>query len=191
MKRLIHFSSVAVLLVVCAACSTLSVSTDFNPAYDFTNLKTYAWLDDGSVPSNDARINNDLIVGRVRKAVERELTAKGYAKAEAASADFMVSWLGAINKKLQIDTIDHFYSPYGYGPLYHDPYWGGGMRTTTAREYEEGTLIVDILDHKQRKLIWRSTGKDRIGSNKDPETVTKNINEAIKTIMKDFPAVMQ
>lgn len=187
MKRLIHFGCITVLLVICGACSTLRVSTDFNPAYDFISMKTYAWLDSGEKPGTDARINNDLIVDRVRAAVERTLAAKGYVKTEAVSADFMVSWFGAINTKLQLDSIDHFYSPYGYGALGRDPYWGGGMRTTTAREYEEGTLVVDILDPKQHKLIWRGTGIERLGTNKDPEAVTKRINNAIAAIMADFP----
>lgn len=191
MKRLIRFGCIAVLLALCGACSTLSVSTDFNPAYDFTSLKRYAWLESGEQPGTDARINNDLVVDRVRAAVERDLAAKGYVKSDAGSADFMVSWFGAINKKLQVDSIDHFYSPYGYGALARDPYWGGGMRTTTAREYEEGTLIVDILDPKQHKLIWRGTGSDRLKNNKDPEAVTKRINDAITAIMNDFPPLQK
>jgi hypothetical protein len=191
MKRYPHFSFVVVLLFVCTACSTLSVNTDFNPAYDFTKMKSYAWLENASVPSNDARINNDLVVDRVRAAVEKNLATKGYVKTEAASADFMVSWFGAIDKKLQVDTIEHFYSPYGYGALCRDPYWNGGMRTSTTREYEVGTLVVDILDPKEYKLIWRSTGKDRLKSKKDPEAVTRGINEAISAIMKDFPVAVQ
>jgi len=191
MQRYIYFSFVVFLLFVCTACSTLSVNTDFNPAYDFTKMKSYAWLENGSVPSKDARINNDLVVDRIRAAVEKNLAAKGYIKTEAASADFMVSWLGAIDKKLQVETIQHFYSPYGYGALYRDPYWNGGVRTSTTREYEVGTLVVDILDPKEYKLIWRSTGKDRLKSKKDPEAVTKGINEAITAIMKDFPVAAQ
>ena len=187
MKRFIRFGFIAVLLVICGACSTLSVNTDFNPSYDFTQLKTYAWLDNGPLPSCDARINNDLVIDRIRAAVERTLAAKGYVKTENGAADFMVSWFGAIDKKIQLQSIDHYYSPYGYGALYRDPFWGGGMRTTTAIEYEEGTLVVDILDPVQHKLMWRGTGIDRLSGNKNPEEVTRNINTAIAAILADFP----
>lgn len=187
MSRFIRFGFLAVLLAICGSCSTLSVNTDFNPTYDFTKLKTYAWLDNGQVPSSDARINNDLIVERVRAAVERTLAAKGYVKTESASADFKVSWLGAIDKKLQMESIDHFYSPYGYGALARDPFRSGGVRSSTVREYEEGTLIVDILDPAQHTLIWRGTGMDRLGGKDDPEAVTQGINSAIAAILADFP----
>ena len=198
MKQFVRFGFVAVFFVICVSCSTFNVNTDYNPAYDFTKLKTYAWLDNTKAPGSDARINNDLVIDRVHAAVERTLAARGYTKTSSASADFMVSWLGAIDKKLQTQSIDHFYSPYGYGALARDPYWGGSaMRTTTTSEYEVGTLIVDILDPAEHTLIWRGTGKDRLrGTGKDrlrgtgdPEKISKRINEAVTAIMKDFPPV--
>ena len=176
------------LVLLCSACSTLSVNTDFNPEYDFTWLKTYAWLETDSAPSGDTRINNDLVAARVRNAVEKSLEARGFVKADSSSADFRVSWHGAIQKKLQVDTIDHFYSPYGYGALYRDPFMGGtSMRTSTAREYEVGTLVVDILDPIHHKLIWRGSGSDRLGDGTDPEKSTQKINAAVSAILKDFP----
>ncbi len=186
MNRLIFFGFVAVFLSISSGCSTISVTTDYNPNFNFTALKSYAWLDNGQVPSADARINNALVIDRVRKAVEQVLAARGYVKAEGGSADFMVSWLGGIDKKIQMQTIDHFYSPYGYGALHRDPFWGSSMRSTTAYEYEVGTLIIDILDPNQHKLIWRGTGEDRISGNKNPEELEKGINGAVTAIMKDF-----
>lgn len=176
------------LLFVCTACSTVSVNTDFNHAYDFTQLKTYSWVNDGKSPSRDTRINNDLIIDRVCSAVESNLAARGFVKANGKTPDFQVSWHGAIEKKLQVETIDHFYSPYGYGSLYRDPlYAGRSMRTSTAREYEVGTLIVDILDPVEHKLIWRGSGSKMVSSESDPEKITKKINEAVGAILKDFP----
>lgn len=183
-----NFALAALLFFLCGACSTVSVNTDFNPDYDFTQLRTYAWLDDGKDPSSDTRINNDLVIDRVRNAVEIALGARGYVKTDAGSADFKVSWHGAIKRKLQVETIDHFYSPYGYGALYRDPFMGGSaMRTSTIREYEVGTLIVDILDPVQHKLVWRGSGSDRLSSDADPEKATTRINEAVAAILKDFP----
>ncbi len=187
MKLLSRLGTIVALLVFCGACASLRVSTDYNPAYDFTKFRTYSWLDNGNAPSSDARINNDIVVARVRAAVEKTLATKGYTKVEPDAADFMVSWLGTINKKLRIDTINHFYSPYGYGTLARDPYWSGGMRTTTATEYEEGTLIIDILDPVQHKLIWRSIGTDRLKTGTDPTKANSEMDTAVATIMAKFP----
>lgn len=187
MKMLSRLGTVFALLVLCGACASLQVSTDYNPAYDFSKLKTYSWLDNSTTPSSDARINNGIVVARVRAAVEKNLAAKGYTKVAPGTADFVVSWLGDINKKLRIDTINHFYSPYGYGALARDPYWGGGLRTSTATEYDEGTLIVDILDPVQHKLIWRSIGTDRLKTGNNPAKANSAMDAAIATIMARFP----
>ena len=176
------------MLLLCSACSTISVNTDFNPTYDFSSLKTYSWVNDGAAPSRDTRINNDLIIDRVRSAVEADLAAKGFQKVEGRDADIQISWHGGIEKKLRVDTIDHYYSPYGYGALYRDPFWNGRtMRTSTAREYEVGTLIIDILDPAKNKLIWRGSGSKTLPSESNAKDTTKRINEAIAAILKDFP----
>ena len=179
------------LLLFCTACSGISVNTDFNPAYDFTQFKTYRWVDDGTAPSTDTRINNDLIIDRVRSAVEANLAARGFVQADDKAADFQISWHGAIERKLRADTIDHFYSPYGYGALYRDPFWAGGstMRTTTVREYEVGSIIIDILDPVGHRLIWRGSGSKVLSGKSNPEKTTQKINEAVAAILKDFPPV--
>lgn len=181
---------VVLLVFLGGACSTLTVNTDFNPAYDFTGLKTYAWVENGKVPSADTRLNNDLIIDRVRSSVETNLARRGFVKTNDPSADFQVSWHGAISKKLQVESIDHFYSPYGYGPLYRDSFrHGSSMRTSTVREYEVGTLIIDILDPVKHKLIWRGSGSDRLSGETNPDQATRKINEAVTAILKDFPPV--
>ena len=52
---------------------------------------------------------------------------------------------------------------YGHGPAYG---WGGGMSTshTTYSEYDYvvGTLIIDIYDAKEKKLVWESVAKGTI-----------------------------
>ena len=181
---------VSFLLLMCAACSTVNVNTDFNPAYDFSQLKTYNWVENGKVPSTDTRINNDLIIDRVRRAVEANLASRGFVKSNAKPTDFQVSWHGTIERKMQMETIDHFYSPYGYGALYRDPFWSGPtMRSSTVREYEVGTLIIDVLDPLHHKLIWRGSGSKMLSSSSNAEDTTREINEAVSVILKDFPPV--
>lgn len=48
-------------LFLLVGCTTLTVQTDYETTYDFSTLKTYAWLE-GKPPSNDIHINNSLII---------------------------------------------------------------------------------------------------------------------------------
>jgi hypothetical protein len=176
------FSCLLVAAVLLASCSTLEVSTDYNPGFNFASLKTYEWLPQENPATSDIRINNSLINDRVTAAVENNLDAKGFRKATEGTPDFYVTWLGAIDQKMRIDTINQYYGSYGYGGCC----WPGYARTYIS-EYEEGTLIIDILNPVDHKLLWRGTGRDYIREMQTPEEITRNINEVVVKILAGFP----
>ncbi|MEE9264899.1 MAG: DUF4136 domain-containing protein [Vicinamibacteria bacterium] len=48
-----------------------------------------------------------------------------------------------------------------------------------------GTLVVDIWDASTKKLVWRGTASKTLSD--DPSKSTKNINEAMAKIFKEYP----
>lgn len=176
--------ALCVVSLFVVSCATLQVAVDYNPDFDFGSIGTYAWLPHESPPGTDLRINNALINDRVVAAVDARLEAKGYRKTDAGTPDVYVTWLGAIDRRIRMDTINNYYGPYWYGS--RGCCWGGPRRTLVS-EYEEGTLIVDVLNAVDRKLVWRGTGSDYIRTMKTPEETTRNINAAIAGILADFP----
>jgi hypothetical protein len=71
-------ASLALLgLALCVGCSTLRVTTDFDPGVEFGGFGRYAWLPDGPAQGKDPRLHNDLIDARVRGAVDRVLAERG------------------------------------------------------------------------------------------------------------------
>jgi len=183
MTRL-HRLLLPLLILLLAGCSTLSVQTDYDPEYDFTRLKTWTWVK-GRKPSDDVRINNDLMRKRIERAISAVLAARGYRYAEKGPADFQVNWFGAIDRKIRYETISHFYGTLGYGP-YYGGYWPAYTQTYPV-EYEEGTLIIDILDGKTHKLVWRGVGSDYVTEHKNPAELDKGIREAVEKILAGFP----
>ena len=73
---------------------------------------------------------------------------------------------------------------YGYGPGYG---WGGGHSTTSIQEYDYnvGTLVCDVFDKKDEKLIWEGIGTGEI--NENPKNRDKNIPKTVQAIMSKFP----
>jgi hypothetical protein len=55
---------------------------------------------------------------------------------------------------------------------------------TTAHTYEQGTLIVDIWDAKDKKLIWRGTATAVVPE--DPEKSAKLINKMLKKMIAKY-----
>jgi hypothetical protein len=184
MKTLINIAIFS--LFILAGCSTMSVQTDYETTYDFSTLKTYAWLD-SKEPSKDIRINNSLIINRVVNAVDSSLQSRGYTLVDKDEADFYVNWFGGLENKMRVETINTYYGDMGYG--YRD--WGyrsrwPGSRTYTY-EYQQGTLIIDIADSKSKQLIWRGTGKEYFEEKETPEQITADIKQAVDTILNQFP----
>lgn len=182
MKNLIKTSVLGLFLLT--GCTSLMVQTDYDTGYNFSKLGTYAWLED-KAPGDDIRINNSLIIKRVVNAVNHDLQSRGYKLVSPDKADFLVNWFGYIRDRIQQETIDTYYVHPGYTTIRE---YSGFSRTYTY-EYQEGTLIIDVLDGKSRQLIWRGTGQDYLAENETPEQITDRINRTVSGILKSFPPV--
>lgn len=180
MKKVI----IGLAVLALSACSSMKNSWDFDPGVNFTQYKTYAWV---VKKTDDAGYHLDgLMDQRVRDAVNTQLSQKGFTKADAASADVLINYLTKVDKKINVDT---FNTNFGYNPYYGPGWgWGGNMQTqTTVREYEVGTLIIDMVDNKTGKLVWRGSVADTIRDKNTPEERVAIINEAITNVMTNYP----
>ena len=159
----------AILLV---RCSTISVMQDYDPEYDFSKLKTFGFL-----PIPEEAGIDQLNANRFGDAIKNEMTAKGYTVSE--NADFGVALLFGKQTKTNITS-------YGYG---YGPYWGryGGTTNVDVSQYDEGTLIIDVIDMNKKELVWRGTGTGVIDPNATVEERTANINNAVAQILAQFP----
>jgi hypothetical protein len=176
-----HRLLLALLAAVAAlACSTLKVSDDYDPAIDFAKYHTYAWLAEAPTPTGSPRLDSPLLHDRIRKAIDQSLEAKGYQRTE--HPDFLVRFDLTSQRKLDVSTYNSgFYRGYGY--------WVS-IPQTEVREYEEGSLIVDILDEPQKKVVWRGIGQRRLrgeGAPTDPEELQKRADEVADAVLATFP----
>ena len=87
MKKVI----VGLVALALSACSTLKTSSDYDPAANFNDVKTYAWI---VKKTNDTTYHLDgLMDQRIRAAVDSQLSAKGIILTDAATADVLVNYL--------------------------------------------------------------------------------------------------
>jgi len=180
MKRMI----VVLTAMALSACSSMKTSSDYDPAANFSDVKTYAWV---AQKSQDTSYHLDgLMDQRVRAAVDTQLSLKGVTLSDPQTADILVNYLTKVDKKINVDT---FNTHFGYNPYYSSP-WGmsGSMHTqTTVREYEVGTLILDMVDRETGKLIWRGSVADTIRDQNTPEERVEVVNKAISEMLLNYP----
>ena len=58
---------------------------------------------------------------------------------------------------------------------------------TRVRQYEEGTLVIDVADAREKELTWRGVGKGRLSRNPTPEQITADVDTAVEQIPSRFP----
>ena len=174
---------VGVLLL--AGCAT-PIEVDYDTQRDFTRLHTYAWLNPpAELRRQDPVLYNSLTENRIRNAGDRILTARGLRRADPAAADCLVTY--HLNVEQRIES-DHFGYGFGYGWDHYGMMAGTG---NDIRQYEEETLMVDLLDAHSRELLWRGAitePRDRYLSPKEREA---RILRQMHEILAKYPPKAQ
>ena len=178
------------------ACSSITVSTDHAPI-EFSGFKTYAWLHSGVTEENGK--SNDIIDGKVKSIVDADLESKDFAKVDKDSADFHVNYHITTQEKTDIKTYISYggyypgYRSYGaYGPSRNYAYYDSRMamppiQEAVITEYVQGTLIIDVIDPKTNKLIWRGTAGKHLDEGATPKEREKVIKGVVSKLLAQYP----
>ncbi|MBW1982080.1 MAG: DUF4136 domain-containing protein [Deltaproteobacteria bacterium] len=165
------------LLVLCG-CSTLAVQTDYDQTISFSRYRTYNWAPGTEAEQREQLLQEDPFLDeRFRRAVERELQARGFSKQESGTPDFLVSYHASSTTKTgYIELADYRgLGHYRYRAFYM-PY-----------EYNEQTLVLDILDAVSGKVIWRGSATDELSPSSTPQAKEKEIHRAVRRMLARFP----
>jgi len=167
------------ILIIAASCSSVKVSSDFDKTAGFTSYKTYAFTNEAKALPGI----NDLNKNRILTAVETELAAKGFSKAES-NPDVLID-IQLKGEQKQTATANTS-GGYGYGYRYG---MGGGMSTTTINyeTYVDGTLFVDMIDAKKNQLVWQGRGTKTVDPDASQKKKEDNINYSVKLIFQQYP----
>ena len=75
----------------------------------------------------------------------------------------------------------------GGGPRWGGWDMGGGMATATSSKINVGTLVLDMYDSAQKKMVWTGRATKTLDSGGNQEKKQKNLNNAMKKLLKNFP----
>ena len=166
------------LLFVLASCSSVRVYQDYDKNVDFSQFKTYAYQKSGI----DKVEISDLDKKRILKAIDQQMTLKGFTKSE--TPDLLVNIF--TKEREQVD-VNQFNMGWGYGWGFGwNPFMFGG-NTTSVNRYTEGTLFIDLIDAKKKELIWQGEGEGTLTKNVDKKDAV--IMEFVSKILAQYPPV--
>jgi len=171
MKR--KFAGAGLFLMACVLVSAQEVSTERNPAFDFSQVRTFAVKLGTSWGNSQAE-------AAIQQSITKRLEEKGWQPADPASCDVLVVVHGA-NRH---ETIRAFYDGWpGYG-------WQNvgapGLADTTDYDYKPGTLMVDIFDAKTKHAVFRGVAMNKVSDK--PGSESQNLDKVVKKMFKDLPS---
>lgn len=143
---------------------------------------TWAWAP--ATTTNDPRLNNDILQGRMQSAVELSLGKHGMVQINnRANARYVVSYHIAVQQKVDVKTGPSVTTGTVCG-------FRGCIRGYSAtpsvdvQPYNEGTLVIDIVDTNTGKLVWRAASKKKV-TGKDAGQ--DKLNAVVADMMKTLP----
>lgn len=186
------------LLLLASACGpSIDVRSDFNPEVDFSKLHTFAWMP-VATETGDPRADSPILAGRVRRATVAEMKAKGFREVlPKDSPDFYVTYQAAIDHKMSVRSTPTYvggvgYAGYGYRGWGGRP-WGGPVgyvgNETSVKQYDQGTLIIDVIDRERDDLIWRGSAQAKLRKDDDRSSKERDkaAKEVVHEILEGFP----
>ena len=157
-------------LLGCA--STLKVDAGWDQNTDFSKYKTWAWKPDGS-------IKDPVWARRFESVLSDQLAKDGLTQVDLARSPDL--W-AVVHARLSAETRVMSYDPsWGYG-------WGvwAPMETFTY-EVPAGSFVIDLVDVKAKRAVWRGKASDTISPNKTNEEREEKLIAILAQMYAGFP----
>jgi hypothetical protein len=144
-------------------------------ATDFSHYRTYAWGPADGLPIGDPRLdNNPIFRDYLQGAVERTLRGHNLLLVPtSARPDLLSHFHGSVRQRIEPTEIDR---QLGYRV-------GGEARTI----YDEGTLVLDLIDARTNQLVWRGWAIDTLdGILESQDRMERKIDEAVTKMLANL-----
>ena len=171
---------IATLMTGCA--STQKIRSDFDRDADFSRFQTYNFYTDAGPESTNYQ---SLFSQYMVSAISKEMDARGYEKSD--DPDLLVNFNAILRDKTKVTTRPapvSYGGYYGYRRSYYDP-WSGYSHSyateTHVSEYTEGTLNIDLVDAKNKKMVWEAVAVGRVR-----EETLQNLEQAVMEAVPRF-----
>jgi uncharacterized protein DUF4136 len=175
-SRLAQFGALAMMAAIPACAATMKVNSYTERAADFSHYRTYAFGPTESVSTGDPRLDsNPFFYGRVQTAVDKQLAAIGYEKTAPDRSDLLIHFHASLTQEINTSEIDR---QYGY------------CTSSECRPfvYDAGTLLLDLVDARTNKLVWRGWAEGSMEGVVDNQAwMEQTVDDAVSRILARLP----
>ncbi len=176
-SRRAQFLLCVLVVFACVGAQAQKIKVEYDKSFDFSKYKTFAM----DVYQESAK---PMLRLAILAAVQDDLTKRGV-KQVADNPDLYVQVYGATDT----DFTTH----------YHDPIYGGTIPsinsgimlwhnipgTNTTVIISKGELVVDLIDARQKQLVWRGVAKQKLSDQR--EKLLDQVNTAVEKMFEQYP----
>lgn len=160
-----------------SSCTTVRVASDYDQQVNFKQYKSFAFFK----PGIDKADISDLDKKRILRAIEADMTAKGFIKSD--NPDMLVSIFTESRENVNIYKNSWNWGWFGWG---WNPWWGANYNSVSR--VKEGTLYIDLIDACKKELVWQGMGTAALTSK--VEKKQERINEIVTAILSKYPPIV-
>lgn len=182
------YKTLALLLISALGVSCSSgpkIKTDYDRSVDFSKFSTFGFYS----PMGIENPNYSSILGQMfRDIIGAQMRQQGYV--ESNNPDILINVSAQMKDKTRVTTMsDPMYGGYyGYRGDMYDPWGGYGYGTSThVSQYTEGTINIDMVDIKQKRMIWEGVAIGRVTDNETNEELRADIVSGVAEMFEGFP----
>jgi hypothetical protein len=171
MHRLTTIALSVVVFLPALGCSSMTVRADHDSQKDFSGYSSFSIFERQGKENRRPQMS-PIVDRRIGATMAAEFQAKGFDSTSPRDADFLVTFYTSVRRRVVINHAGW----YGWGR------WGMRGGATWANSFPEGTLVIDIIDRRNRELVWRGVGEGAFTStNPSDKKVAKRVGKILRT----------
>ncbi len=171
-----------ILLCFVVGCSTMkSVESKYQSRFDFSAVESYSTYGRNSAFTEYQSIS-DVDRNSIELALEHIFDKKGLSYQAVDQADVIIAYYLVGRSSKALDKYNRGVKYCEYCLRFTDE--GGSKKRW---KLEPGNLIVDVINQKNKRSVWRGVYPLSIGQKDNSQDIQDKIDEALEIMLQDFP----
>jgi hypothetical protein len=173
----------AILAITIGGCASgPKIRADADPTVNLTTYHTFGFFDH---LATDRSSYSTMITSRLKDATRRELKRRGYEES-TENPELLVNFNTNVQNKTDVQSAPSANAGfYGYRSGVYGA-WGGYPQDVYTTHYQEGTLVMDMVDAKKKQLVWQAVAQARL-TKKVMEDPAAAIDSIVTEMFTKYP----
>jgi Domain of unknown function (DUF4136) len=179
-------SILASAIVLCGCATTPNIRANYDHSANFAGYHTYGFP---AETGTDRAGYSTLITGHFKRAVGREMEARGY-RFDADKPELLVNFFASSTERTDVQSTPRLsigagYYSYRLGLYTEWPLYG---RDVATDHHTVGTASIDVVDAARKQLVWEGRAEGRL-TDKMLDDPGPAVDKAVADIFTKYPVV--